>query len=309
MAPVIGHETAVATRSDGGVKPRVLAPAKPRASRSVRCTPRPRADRADHWEPVNFTRAAGHGARPDQDWSGLSNQAQRRRLFSCLPSRRSRALLRHRFACIPGNCLGPMRPSSCRIPTTGRADEENSLAMNDVLTDVEAAFDAIYLNYPCHKHMQLAIDRIRLHGIKVRGTGQPMRGLLVTGPTRLGQDDRHRENTSPISSRSDAYADGRMPLLYLRLRKKVTVLKLLRAILAKFGDRYARKRDEDELIEQVRNCIERAGVEVIVIDEVSTLRNRSTDNLEVTDQLKNLPRRPHLPGRLRRRGGGEVHVR
>lgn len=169
--------------------------------------------------------------------------------------------------------------------TTGRADEEQSLAMNDVLTDVEAAFDAIYLNYPRHKQMQLAIDRIRLHGIKVRGTGQPMRGLLVTGPTGSGKTTGIEEYVAHLI-RNGAYADGRMPLLYLRLRKKVTVLKLLRAILAKFGDRYARKRDEDELIEQVRNCIERAGVEVIVIDEVQHLRNKSTDNLEVTDQLK-----------------------
>lgn len=66
----------------------------------------------------------------------------------------------------------------------------------------------------------------------------------------------------------------------------MTVIKLLRAILAKFGDRHVRRRDADELIEQVRNCIERAGVEVIVIDECQHLRNKSTDNLEVTDQLK-----------------------
>lgn len=169
--------------------------------------------------------------------------------------------------------------------TTGRADEESSRAMNDVMTDVEAKFDEIYLNYPRHKQMQLAIDRIRLHGIKVRGMGRPMRGLLVTGPTGSGKTTGIEEYVAHLI-REGAYADGKMPVLYLRLRKKVTVMKLLRAILAKFGDRHARRRDEDELIEQVRNCIERAGVEVIVIDECQHLRNKSTDNLEVTDQLK-----------------------
>ncbi len=59
--------------------------------------------------------------------------------------------------------------------------------MNDVMTDVEAKFDEIYLNHPRHKQMQLAIDRIRLHGVKVRGTGKPMRGLLVIGPTGSGK--------------------------------------------------------------------------------------------------------------------------
>jgi hypothetical protein len=169
--------------------------------------------------------------------------------------------------------------------TTGKGDEESSRAMNDVMTDVEAKFDEIYLNYPRHKQMQLAIDRIRLHGSKVKGTGKPMRGLLVTGPTGSGKTTGIEEYVAYLI-RDGAYAEGRMPVLYLRLRKKVTVIKLLRAILSKFGDRYALRRDEDQLIEQVRNCIERAGVEVIVIDECQHLRNKSTDNLEVTDQLK-----------------------
>lgn len=169
--------------------------------------------------------------------------------------------------------------------TTGKADEENSRSMNDVMTDIEADFDAIYLNYPRHKLMQLAIDRIRLHGIKVKEAGRPMRGLLVTGPTGSGKTTGIEEYVAHLM-RQGAYADGLMPVLYLRLRKKVTVLKLLRAILSKFGDRYARRRDEDELIEQVRNCIARAGVQVIVIDECQYLKNKTTDNLAVTDQLK-----------------------
>ena len=157
--------------------------------------------------------------------------------------------------------------------------------MNDVVTDVEAEFDKIYLNYPRHKQMQLAIDRVRLHGMKVHGTGKPMRGLLVIGPTGSGKTTGIEEYVNHLV-REGAYEDGRMPVLYLSLRKKVTVLKLLRAILQKFGDRHAAKRNEDELIAQVRNCIERSSVEVIVIDECQHLRNKSTDNMEVTDQLK-----------------------
>ncbi len=72
MAPVIGHETAVATRSDGGVKPKGprarKASGKPK--RAVH-TPAKKLTAPTTGEPVNFTRAAGHGARPDQDWSGL----------------------------------------------------------------------------------------------------------------------------------------------------------------------------------------------------------------------------------------------
>lgn len=169
--------------------------------------------------------------------------------------------------------------------TTGKGDEENTRAMNEVMTDIEAKFDEIYLNNPRQKRMQLAIDRVRLHGIKVRNTGKPMRGLLVTGPTGSGKTTGVEEYVAHLM-REGAYAKGRMPVLYLRLRKKVTVIKLLTSILIKFGDRYAGRRNEGELIEQVRNCIERAGVEVIVIDECQHLRNKSTDNLEVTDQIK-----------------------
>lgn len=168
---------------------------------------------------------------------------------------------------------------------SGKPDEENSLTMNDIMTDVEASFDEIYLNYPRHKIMQLRIDRIRLHGNKVRQNGQPMRGLLITGPTGSGKTTGVQKYVKHLV-REGAYEGGRMPVLYVRLRKKVTVLKLLRSILQQFGDRHALKRNEDELITQVRNCIERASVEIIVIDECQHLRNRSTDNMEVTDQLK-----------------------
>lgn len=169
--------------------------------------------------------------------------------------------------------------------TTGRADEECSLDMNEVVTDVEAEFDDIYLKYPRHKQMQIAIDHVRLHGAKVRPKGKAMRGLLIIGPTGSGKTTGIEEYVAHLM-RLGLYENGRMPVLYLRLRKKVTVLKLLRAILAKFGDRYAKKRDEDELIEQVRNCIVRAGVQVIVIDEAQYLTNKTTDNEEISDQLK-----------------------
>ena len=169
--------------------------------------------------------------------------------------------------------------------TTGRADEECSLDMNEVVTDVEAAFDEIYLNYPRHKQMQIAIDHVRLHGAKVRPNGKPMRGLLIIGPTGSGKTTGIEEYVAYLI-RQGAYENGRMPVLYVRLRKKVTVLKLLRAIFAKFGDRYANKRDEDELIEQVRNCIARAGVQVIIIDEAQYLTNKTRDNEEISDQLK-----------------------
>jgi len=59
--------------------------------------------------------------------------------------------------------------------------------MNVELADVEAAFDEIYLPYPRHKQMQLAIDRIRLHGIRVKPNARPMRGLLIVAPTGSGK--------------------------------------------------------------------------------------------------------------------------
>lgn len=169
--------------------------------------------------------------------------------------------------------------------TTGKADEESSLRMNVVMAHVGTKFDEIYINYPRHKQMQVAIDLIRLQGIEIQGTGTPMQGLLVVGPPGSGKTTGIEEYVAHLM-REGAYAEGRKPVLYLRLRYKVTVVRLLRAILTHFGERYARGRDDDELHAQVRNCIERAGVEVIVIDECQHLRNKSSDNVEVTDELK-----------------------
>lgn len=175
------------------------------------------------------------------------------------------------------------------LPETasGRVDEIASLAMNEVLSDAETRFDAIYLPYPRHTHMQLQMDRVRLHGLKVRDAGgmSPMRGLRILGPTGSGKTTGVQEYLAHLE-RSGRYGEGRMPMIYVRLRKRATWPKVLRAILKKFGDRHARRRDEDELVEQVRNCIERAGVELIVIDECQHLKNLSNDSMIVTDELK-----------------------
>lgn len=166
---------------------------------------------------------------------------------------------------------------------SGRAVPLQNLAMNEILADAEVAFDGIYLPYPRHTQMQLAIDRVRLHGTKARG--QPMRGLRVLGPTGSGKTTGIEEYNAHLV-RSGRYGERRKPLLYIRLRKKTTVNQVLRSILRKFGDRYASRLNAEELHEQVANCIRRAGVELIVLDECQHLKNLSNDSLEVTDQFK-----------------------
>jgi hypothetical protein len=155
--------------------------------------------------------------------------------------------------------------------------------MNEVLADAEDAFDGIYLPYPRHTQMQLLMDRVRLHGLKANG--KPMRGMRVLGPTGSGKTTGIEEYAAHLA-RSNKYGPGRVPLLYIRLRKKTSVSRVLRSIVQKFGDRHAGRRDEEELNEQVRNCIDRAGVELLVLDECQHLKNLSNDSLEVTDQFK-----------------------
>lgn len=166
---------------------------------------------------------------------------------------------------------------------TGGADEVMSLDMNEILTDAETTFDDIYLPYPRHTLMQIAIDRVMRHGMKA--AGKPMRGLRVSGPTGSGKTTGIEQYVAMIMQDGE-FADGMNPVIYIRLRKKTSVAKVLRMIVKKFGDRHAKSRDEDELNEQVRNCILRAQIKLIVLDECQHLRNLSNDSLEVTDQFK-----------------------
>lgn len=168
-------------------------------------------------------------------------------------------------------------------PTTGSQDEVVSLDMNDVLTDAEHSFDAIYLPYPRHKLMQVSIDRVMRHGMKAKGSA--MRGLRVSGPTGSGKTTGIEQYVIHLLERGE-FPKGSNPVLYIRLRKKTTVTKVLRSIVRKFGDRHSTCRDEEELNEQVRNCIERAGIKLIVLDECQHLKNLSNDSMEVTDQFK-----------------------
>jgi len=168
-------------------------------------------------------------------------------------------------------------------PLTGNLEEAESLSMNEKLTDAEIAFDEIYLPYPRHTKMQIAMDRVRLHGAKANG--MPMRGLRVTGPTGSGKTTGIEEYISFLM-RSGRFEAGMVPVLYVRLHKKTTLTKVLRAIVGKFGDRHASSRKDDELYEQVRNCLTRAGVQLIVLDECQHLKNLSNDSMQVTDQFK-----------------------
>jgi Bacterial TniB protein len=177
----------------------------------------------------------------------------------------------------------PTHRSDRLRPQTGRLAPISSLAMNELLAEAEAAFDGIYLPYPRHTQMQLAIDRVRLHGLKARG--RPLRGLRILGPTGSGKTTGIEEYHAHLL-RTGRYAERQMPLLYIRLRTKTTVNQVLRSILQKFGDRYAMRRRSDELHEQVRNCIRRGAVELVVLDECQHLKNLSNDSLQVTDQFK-----------------------
>ena len=166
---------------------------------------------------------------------------------------------------------------------TGKLEGQESLSMNEILTDAEVSFDEIYLPYPRHTKMQIAMDRVRLHGTKANG--MPMRGLRVTGPTGSGKTTGIEEYIAFLM-RSGRYDAGMVPVLYIRLHKKTTLTKVLRAIVGKFGDRHASSRKDEELYEQVRNCLTRAGVQLIVLDECQHLKNLSNDSMQVTDQFK-----------------------
>lgn len=168
-------------------------------------------------------------------------------------------------------------------PSSGKPEPEESLSMNEAQADAETIFDAVYLNYPRHTSMQVAIDKIRLHGIRAKSS--PMRGIRVTGPTGSGKTTCIEQYEKHLQKKG-AYQDGKMPILHIRLRKKTSVTKVLKAIVKKFGDRHSGRRDDEDLNEQVRACIRRHGVELIVLDECQHLKNLSNDSMEVTDQFK-----------------------
>jgi putative transposase len=70
MAPVTGHETAVATRSDGGAKPK----GAPGRKRRKTAKPKPKASTPPApttGSPANFGAKTSRRSAADQDWSGL----------------------------------------------------------------------------------------------------------------------------------------------------------------------------------------------------------------------------------------------
>lgn len=166
---------------------------------------------------------------------------------------------------------------------SGSDREIESLSMNSMLADAERGFDLIYLPEPRQKHMQMSIDQVRHQGL--RANGGPMRGLKVTGPTGAGKTTGINEYVAHLY-RTGGFSDGAMPVLYHSLDMKTTVMKVLRAIVAEFGDRHGRYRDEQELDEQIRNCFKRAGVQLVIIDECQHLCNLTNDSQQVTNRLK-----------------------
>lgn len=168
-------------------------------------------------------------------------------------------------------------------PTTAWPEDllERVGAINDT-------FETIYVPTPSHQLVHERCDILR-HSNRNR-QGKPMGALRLSQISSAGKtacfENYHRRTIDEHARRSGA----RNPylILYVSLLSCTSPKTLCQEICRQLGDDNWQIGTAPDLINRMRAFIPRAGVEMIIIDEIQELKGKRTDRKDVTNLLKSL---------------------
>jgi hypothetical protein len=176
--------------------------------------------------------------------------------------------------------------SAKALPTTGRAlpqyDREATLRE----TAAKAAMRRISIAYPKQLAIMERIEALRLSTLGVRGL--PLPGLRLSQVSQAGKTKTFERYITELKARTAAEGLPSNPhqVVYLGLKRRVTVKMLYQRLLMQLGDAHPDKGNLEILVQRAEEFLLKFGVELLIVDEVQHLANTRTDSNEVTDELK-----------------------
>ena len=172
------------------------------------------------------------------------------------------------------------------MPATGRAlpqfDRDGTLRE----TAAKEAMRSISIEYPKQTAIMQRIEALRLSTLGVRGI--PLPGLRLSQVSQAGKTKTFQSYITDLKARTQLEAGRVNPrqVVYLGLKRRITVKMLYQRLLAELGDPHPEKGNLETLVQRAEEFLQRLEVELLIVDEVQHLANGRTDSGEVTDELK-----------------------
>lgn len=153
---------------------------------------------------------------------------------------------------------------------------------------INDAFQDIYIPTPSHQAIHQQCEILRFTNRNRRG--KPMGALRLSQLSSAGKtacfENYHKETLAKherLTGKANPYL-----ILYVSLLSVTTPKALCQTICRQLGDENWEVGRSEDLIHRMRAFIPRAGVEMIIIDEVQELKGARKDRADVTNLLKSL---------------------
>lgn len=174
-------------------------------------------------------------------------------------------------------------------PATGHALPQLDEASIDREAAAWAAFKTVVVEYEPQRRIKLRIEGVRRTALPMP-RGEPLPGARLSQVSQAGKTWTLRSYIAELHA--SAAAAGLQPnplrVIYVGLKRRISVKMLYQRILKELGDPHSHDANVnvEVLAQRGQELIVEKGVELLIVDEVQHLANKTTDNKSVTDELK-----------------------
>lgn len=171
-------------------------------------------------------------------------------------------------------------------PTTGHLFPQYDADGTAREAKAERDFAEIYVAYARQKAIMERIEALRCSTLGMRGV--PLPGLRLSQVSQAGKTKTLTTYIRNLESRMRSAGQPHNPyrVVYIGLKKRVTVKMLYQHILMKLGDPHVNVGNIEILCQRVEEFLGARDVELLIVDEVQHLANSRRDTSDVTDELK-----------------------
>jgi hypothetical protein len=176
--------------------------------------------------------------------------------------------------------------SAYALPTTGHSLPRYDAAGTEREARAERILSTIFIPYPRQTAIMERIEALRCATLGKRGV--PLPGLRLSQVSQAGKSKTLERYIEELHTRMQVEGQPANPhrVLYIGLKRRVTVKMLYQHILMKLGDPHASHGNVEILSQRAEEFVRKFGVELLIVDEVQHLGNTRKDSSDVADELK-----------------------
>ena len=189
-----------------------------------------------------------------------------------------------------------MMNATCKpVPYTGHALQQFDAEGTIREARAKEVMRNISIAYPKQTAIMERIEALRLSTLGIRGV--PLPGLRLSQVSQAGKTKtleiyiHNLQCSKEVGEAEDNYRQ----VVFLGLKRRVTVKMFYQRLLRELGDPHPEKGNLETLVQRAEEFLGRLRVELLIVDEVQHLANPRSDSGEVTDELKSFLDRGVVP--------------